>query len=378
MSTTDWSRPETDVFDQIRIALDEDSVAVLATVIAVEGSAYRRPGAKMLLWPDGGGVGSITASCLEDEVRALTADVVSDGAPRVETWDLTGDDDVWGLGIGCNGVITVLLEPLDESYRPVVNARSAREAVGVATVVGGDTDASVGERAYYRPNEGFTDETFSEMLRGELADPTRELVASGNAGTLTIDSPEGRVEVYVEGVRPPPELVVFGSGHDVDPVVELAKLVDFRVTVVSFRGGRANADRFPRADAVISASPREVGEIREWDTDTYAVVMSHNFLDDRLALEQLLETPIQYIGLMGPRKRFVEMRDVFAEEGRSFTEDERERIHTPIGLSLGGDAPYQTAFSIVAELLAVVHDRTPQHLTQREGQIHDRVDVTPD
>ncbi|MDF9748293.1 XdhC family protein [Natrinema salsiterrestre] len=378
MSTSDWSLPETDVFDRIRTTLDDETAAVLATVIAVDESAYRRPGAKMLIRPDGGGAGSITAGCLEDEVRALAADVLADGSPRVETWDLTGDDDVWGLGIGCNGVITVLLERLDESYRPVVDARRASNPIGVATVVSDETeiDIAVGNRTYYAPDDGFADDTdFPAAVIDELEDPTRTLVATGKSETLTVETDAGRVEVFVDGVRPPPELVVFGSGHDVEPVVELANRVDFRVTVVSFRGGRADDDRFPRADGVVSASPREIPDLREWDTDTYAVVMSHNFLDDRLALEQLLETPTEYIGLMGPQKRFEEMCEDFAEENRPITDAELERIYTPIGLSLGGDAPYQIALSIVAEVLAVANERTPQHLSRRGGPIHDRAET---
>jgi xanthine dehydrogenase accessory factor len=379
MSQSEWSIPETDVFDRIRMTLETGSEAVLATVTAVEGSAYRRPGAKMLLDPDGGGAGSITAGCLEDEVRALAADVLEEGTPRVETWDLTGDDDVWGLGVGCNGVITVLLEPLGESYRPVVEARLAGEPIGVATVVGTDgNDVALGDRAYYRPGEGFGEGGLPGAVLSGLSEPTETLVADGKGETLSVETDEATIEVFVEGVRPPPELVVFGSGHDVGPVVELAKLVDFRVTVVPFRGGHADSGRFPGADEVVSTSPRDVGDLREWDEDAYAVIMSHNFLDDRIALEALLETPVPYIGLMGPKKRFEEMTEDFAEEGRTFSEAEIERIYTPIGLSLGGDTPYQIAYSIVGELLAVAHDRTPEHLSRREGPIHDRVELTSD
>jgi xanthine dehydrogenase accessory factor len=379
MSTNDWSVPETDVFDRIRTTLDDGSTAVLATVTAVEGSAYRRPGAKMLLDPEGGGVGSITAGCLEDEVRELAADVLAEGSPRVETWDLTGDDDVWGLGVGCNGVITVLLEPLEASYRPVVDAHEAGEPIGVATVVGteGDTTA-LGTRAYYRPGEGFVEGDLPDAVLDELEGVAETLVTEGEGETIAVDTTDGTVELFVEGVRPPPELVVFGSGHDVVPVVELAKLVDFRVTVVPFRGGHADSGRFPRADEVTAASPRDVADLREWDADTYAVIMSHNFLDDRIALEGLLETSVPYIGLMGPRKRFEEIREEFAEEDRTFTKGELDRIYTPIGLSLGGDTPYQIAYSIVAELLAVSNDRTPEHLSRRDGHIHDRVELTTD
>jgi len=388
MSASDWSVPETDVFDRIRTTIDAGSPAVLATVTAVEGSAYRRPGAKMLLDPDGGGAGSITAGCLEDEVRALAADVLEAGSPRVETWDLTGEDDVWGLGVGCNGVITVLLEPLDESYRPVVEARLAGEPIGVATVVGSEgTGAALGSRAYYRPGEGFEGDGglggeeaagIPATVLDELAGPAETLVADGKGETLAVETDGGTVEVFVEGVRPPPELIVFGSGHDVGPVVELAKLVDFRVTVVPFRGGHADSGRFPGADEVTSASPRDVADLREWDADTYAVVMSHNFLDDRIALEELLETPVEYIGLMGPKKRFEEMREEFAAEGRTFTDAELERVYTPIGLNLGGDTPYQIAQSIVAEVQAVAHDRRPGHLSRQDGPIHDRVELATD
>ena len=373
MTTNDWSVPETDLFDRLRTAIETDADAVIATVVAVEGSAYRRPGAKMLVDADRGGAGSITAGCLEDEVRALAVDVLDAGEPHVETWDLTGDDDVWGRGVGCNGVITVLLEPVDDSYAPVVAATGNGEDVGVATVVGGDPPT--GDRSVYRPGAGF-DGDLPAWLTDRLDAPLSALVDDGGSETVTVEADEGTAEVFLDGIRAPPDLVVFGSGHDVGPVVELAKLVDFRVTVVPFRGAQAGRERFPHADDVVSASPRDVADLREWDDDTYAVVMSHNFVDDRFTLAELLETPIPYIGLMGPRKRFEEMREEFAEEGVEFSREQLDRIYTPIGLNLGGDAPYQIAYSIVAELLAVANDRTPQHLDERAGPIHDRPSVT--
>ena len=381
MSRNEWSTPKTEVFERIHEALDGADDAVLATVVDVEGSAYRRPGAKMLLWPSGGGVGSITAGCLEDEVRALATDVLERGEPRIESWDLTGDDDVWGLGVGCNGVITVLLEPLGETYRPVVDAYRAGDPIGVVTRLGGERDAAataaVGQRAHYRPDSGFVTDgsDIPEAALEALSDRAARLVADGGSETLRVDLPEGSIEVFVDGVRPPPELVAFGSGHDLAPLVELAKRVDFRVTVVPFRGGRADSGDFSAADEVVTASPRDVAELREWTADTYAVVATHNFVDDRITVEQLLETPVEYIGVMGPRKRFAEMCEDFEDEGRPISDSERERIYTPVGLDLGGDAPYQIAFSVVAEALAVANNRTPQHLSERSGPIHERTDL---
>ena len=376
MSTNDWSTPETNVFDRIAAAVERGDDAVLATVVDVEGSAYRRPGAKMLITPDGGGAGSITAGCLEDEVRELAVDVLERGEPRVETWDLMNDeDDVWGMGVGCNGVITVLLEPLGESYRPVTEAYDRGESVGVVTVLGGD-GPPVGARSVRRPGGGF-DGDLPEWLAEIVADEVDRLVAAGESDTVAVDGDDGRVELFVDGIEPPPELVVFGSGHDVGPVAELATLADFRVTVVSFRGLHADEERFAAADEVVSASPGEVADLREWDAETYAVVMTHNFVDDRLALEALLSTPVPYVGVMGPRKRFAEMRERFREEGREFDDAELERVYTPIGLNLGGDTPYRIACSIVTEVLAVAHDRSPGHLRDRDEPIHDRAETSP-
>ncbi|WP_246989697.1 XdhC family protein [Halorientalis marina] len=381
MTTDDWSVPETKVLKTISEILDGDQRAVLATVVAVEGSAYRRPGAKMIVADESDGVGSITAGCLEDEVLALADQVLSDGVPRIERFDLTGDDDVWGLGVGCNGVIDILLEPLDASYRPVVDAYENGNDMAVLTVLDGDGDVTRGNRAFAFPSGDGDDLAFDttgwpDSLLSALSDPTERLLASDASDSVTVDREDGAVEVFVDSVTAPPELVVFGSGHDVAPVTEMAKRVDFRVTVVTFRGATAGADRFPEADRVLSTSPATVGEALSFDADTYAVVMTHNFVDDRLALDELLSTPVEYVGLLGPRERFEEMRDDFAEEGRTFSDDELDRIYTPAGLNLGGGTPFHIAQSIVAEATAVHHDREPRHLKDRSGPIHDRVEVS--
>ncbi len=372
MSASEWSVPETEVLAAAAEMLESDREAVLATVIGVEGSAYRRPGAKMVLPEDGGGVGSITAGCLEDEVLALAQDVLASGTPRVETFDLTGDDDVWGLGVGCNGVITILLEPLDESYGPALDAHEAGNAIATCTVLDSEApDVTAGGRAYYR--EGFEAQTgeWPDWLTDALEEAAAALAGEGKAETLDFRG----VSVFVDGLAPPPELYVFGTGHDVGPVVELAKKADFRVTVVGFRGANAKRDRFPKADDVVSTSPADVREALDLHEDAYAVLMTHNFIDDRLALDELVKSSLEYVGLMGPRKRFEEMQEDFAEEGRSFSDAELEKIYTPAGLDLGGGTPYQIAFSIVSEVLTVHNDRTPRHLKAREGPIHDRLEL---
>ncbi|MFC7097102.1 XdhC family protein [Halobaculum marinum] len=390
MTAHTWSVPETEVVQSIRDHLDgragdpEGPPAVLATVVGVEGNAYRRPGAKMLLGADGEGVGAITAGCLEEDLASVAERIRETGTPEVVTYDLMDDDeDVWGLGVGCNGIIDVLLEPLTETYRPAVDAFETGHDVAVATVLdGGDGPLVRGDRAYYRPDDGTLrtpdgDPASDEWPAG-LAGPAGDLAGRGRGDTLVFDTDGTTVEVFVDGVAAPTDLVVFGTGHDVGPVTELAANNDFRVTVVGFRGAVDLAERFPAADRTVTTAPGRLADEVRLDDRTHAVVMTHNFVDDRIVVEALLDAGVAYVGLMGPRERFEEMLEAFADEGRQFSESELAPLYTPVGLDLGGGSPYQIAHSIVAEVLAVSNDRDPGHLKEREGPIHERVDVGDD
>lgn len=380
---TTWSVPRTDVMRAARRFLAEDRRGVLATIVGVEGSAYRRPGAKMIIPEEGEGIGHITAGCLEDVVQAIARDVLAEGEPRLETYDLMeDDDDVWGLGVGCNGIIDILLEPLDDSYAPAIEAFDSGGRIGVMTILGGDgADAirlSQGTRAYYDPRSDTVEgDEFPDEVVDTLREPAAKLAERGQADTLTVEVEAGEIRVFVDGIRAPPNLVVFGSGHDIGPIAELGARNDFRVTVVGFRGSVDLDVRFPDAAETVTTSPAQIRDDldHEFDDNTYAVVASHNFIDDRLAVDELLRTDVPYVGVMGPRKRFEEMLGAFRDEGREFTAAELERVYTPIGLDLGGGEPYQIATSIISEVLAVHNDREPKHLREREGHIHERVEA---
>jgi xanthine dehydrogenase accessory factor len=389
MSASNWSVPETEVLAAAREALASGRPAALATIIDVRGSAYRRPGAKMVVPEGGGGIGSITAGCLEDEVRSLAGEVLTEGTPRVETFDLMGDDDVWGLGVGCNGVIDILLEPLTEDYQSVLSAFESGTDIAVCTVLESDADEiQRGDRIHYAEEE-FTEMSgaWPDWLVNATREPAETLASRGTAETVTVENSASenredseteseRTTVFIDGIATPPELFVFGTGHDVGPVCELAKNTDFRVTVVGFRGASATEDRFPAADRILSTSPGRIREDLTFDENTYAVVMTHNFIDDRLTIDAILKTPVSYVGLMGPRERFEEMQEDFSDEDRTFSAEELQKLYTPAGLDLGGDTPYQIAHSIVSELLVVKNGRTPRHLEAREGPIHERVELS--
>ncbi len=386
MTDKKWSVPETEVVQRVHERLEAGGNDVLATVVDVEGNAYRRPGAKMLLDESGEGVGSITAGCLEDELLRTAESVREHGRPELVTYDLMEDDedDVWGLGVGCNGVIDVLLDPLNETYRPAVEAFAAGRDVAILTVLDEDGAFEHGDRAYYHPDTGaltLPDGTVAEGWPAALIDPAAELASRGRADVVEVPTDgngSGTVTVFIDGLAAPPELVVFGTGHDVGPVTELAALNDFRVTVVGFRGAVDLEERFPAVDRTVTTSPGTLEADLDVDDRTHAIVMTHNFVDDRLTVEALLDSPAPYVGLMGPTERFDRMAEEFEAEGRTLTDAELDRLYTPIGLDLGGGSPYQIAHSIVGEALAVYNDRQPRHLRERSGHIHDRIDVGAD
>jgi Xanthine and CO dehydrogenases maturation factor, XdhC/CoxF family len=165
---------------------------------------------------------------------------------------------------------------------------------------------------------------------------------------------------------------VLGSGNDVSPVVDLGSNSGFQTVVAGFRGASVAPDKFPRAQKVLTTNPISIGEAIEITPDTYTVVMSHNFVDDQLALAALLDSPTPYIGLMGPRERYEELAEALADEGRSIGPEDEARIYAPVGLDLGGGTPYQIALSIVGEVLAVNNDQSGSHLAVRDGPIHAR------
>ena len=366
-----WSATPLDVQERLVELRDADETAALATVVDVEGSAFRRPGAKMVLSPHGGHTGVITAGCLEGPVAELATAVHADGDTILRTFDMM-DDDEWGLGLGCNGIIDVFVEPVDASLDRALDALASGEPAGLVTVVESSAPAvEPGDRAALvdgdlRPVEARS--SLPEPMLEDVSAVVRDCAERGTTAIRESDLEDGTVRVFVDGVEPPPELLVFGGQPDSIPVVKLARDVGFRVNVATARGGLADPDRFPGAAEVLAVRPNDLDE--HVDEGTFVVVMSHNVVDDELAMASLAETDVPYVGLMGPRDRFEKLRDDLENDGVVLSEAFLERVGAPVGLDLGGDAPMEIALSIVSELLAVRNDRAGGRLRDRSGSIH--------
>ena len=376
-----WSVTDRDLYDTFRSLREADETAAVATVVGVEGSAYRRPGAKLAAPAGEDALGAITAGCLEGPVEDLAADARANGTATVETFDLM-DDEAWGLGLGCNGVIDVLVEPLDDSVDPLLTALASREPATVLTVVDSeDDDVPVGARTVVT-SDGTSEPSarvaLPEDALAALRDAARNARDAGSNATLPVERAGGDLHVFVDGVEPSSELLLFGAQNDVHAVARFASQAGFRVTVVSPRGARASAEDFPHAHRVVCKHPDELAETVVDDERTYAVLMSHNLVDDRLALESVLDdTTVPYVGLMGPPKRFDDLREDAQADGRTFRQAALDRVSTPVGLDLGDGSPTGIALSIVSEAVAVAGDADGGRLSQQSGPVHARSDPTP-
>ncbi len=365
----------TDVLAAIESLSAQGQKMALATIVAVRGSTYRRPGARLLVPEEGAPIGNISGGCLEGDVADMARLVMDEGTARLAGWDLTADDDaVWGLGLGCNGAIEVFIEPAEQAAQVAGALRTALEeerAISVVTVLESDRDTvSPGARIVVKPDgppEGTTGDPGIDATALEAA---LEQLALQRSEVRTIA--EG-VRAFVEVLEPPLRLLICGAGHDAIPMVRVAAGLGWSAIVVDDRPAFLTAERYPEAAGFVEVdAPENTAKLAPIDPQTCAVVMTHNFLRDKEYLRSLLTSPVAYIGMLGPAARTERLLMELRDEGVEITGSDRARIHGPAGLDLGSEAPEEIAHSIAAEIVAVRHERQGGFLKERPGPIHDR------
>ncbi len=352
--------------------------AILATVVRVSGSAYRGPGARMLLRRDGVGVGLVSGGCLEADLAERARAVDESETPRTVVYDLRSPDDViWGLGLGCSGEIRVLLERLDPAvdaaHLEFLRASLDRRTAGVMAVafsVTGTDRARVGDRWYLDADGTVLDARADEDATTGIVGAARSALRERRSRVATVACGAGSLEVLVEHVEPPIALFVFGAGADAAPLVHLATGLGWDVTVADPRPAVARPERFPGARRVVLFDPEQIGPdligsaVPGIDDRSASVVLTHNFLHDRRILEFLVDRGAPYIGLLGPRRRAQKL--IAAVEGAQLGGP----IHGPVGLDIGAETPSEIALSILAEIQARFAGRHGGFLRDRSDALH--------
>jgi xanthine dehydrogenase accessory factor len=350
--------------------------AALCTVVRVRGSAYRREGAKMLVLEDGSHVCMLSGGCLEPEVALAAQEVIAGGGSRVVRYDLS-EEVVWGLGIGCGGSVDILIEPLQDN--PLLEAWLdvlRRGELGVAaTVLISETEF---QRVLISADGTLTGVT-DPVVMGHTRHVALEMMAGlyPRSETRAIHTLRHTSDVFFDTSSPAPRLVIFGAGHDAVPLNARAAELGWSVTVVDTRVAFLNALRFPGATLVnpgihfsdhVTLNPRD-----------FCVVMNHHLERDASSLKFCLEMGAAYIGVLGPRARYLDLLERLQNQGFTPTAAQLEAVRNPIGLDIGAESPEEVALSVMAELVAVRRGFSGGLLNGRAGRIHEpRVQVASD
>jgi xanthine dehydrogenase accessory factor len=366
-----------DIAEELNRWVEQGRDFAVATVVAVGGSAPRRPGAALAVDADGTAIGSVSGGCVESAVYELCAQALTDGETVLERFGYS-DEDAFAIGLTCGGVIDVLVTPVRaaDPARPVlasaVAAAARGEAAAVARVVSGPAHL-LGRALLVRP-DGSREGGFGAHpeLDRTVAGEAAAFLDAGRTGTLGIGEQGSRcgapLTVLVESSVPPPRMIVFGAIDFASALVRIGKFLGHHVTVCDARPVFATRARFPEADEIVVEWPHRYLERTRVDGRTVLCVLTHDARFDVPLLRLALRLPVAYVGAMGSRRTHLDRNERLREVGVS--ELELARLHSPIGLDLGARTPEETALSIAAEIVARRRGGSGVFLTGAHTPIH--------
>jgi xanthine dehydrogenase accessory factor len=327
----------------------------------------------MLVGPGLEAVGSVSGGCVEGAVYELAESARDTGAPVLQRYGIS-DDDAYAVGLTCGGIIDVFVEQVGPQTFPELGAVAediaAGSPVAVATFISGD-DTRVGRRLVVRP-DSVSGSLGSARLDDAVRDDARGMLLQGSTGTVHY-GPDGErrgddIAVFVASYAPRPRMIVFGAIDFAAAVARIGSFLGYRVTVCDARPTFATAKRFPDADEVIVEWPHKYLARTETDPRTVVCVLTHDPKFDVPLLEVALRLPLAYIGAMGSRRTHEDRLARLRELGMS--QDELDRLHSPIGLDIGARTPEETAVSVAAEIISMRWGGTGTPLRAVGGPIH--------
>lgn len=352
----------------------KEKKAALATVVKVRGSSYRSPGARMLITEDGKWIGSISGGCLEGDALRKARKVMTEKNAMTVTYDTTEESNQnLGIGLGCNGVIDVLIEPLDSSSsdNPVsifAEFIKTDQPLAVATIF---SETNTAEKLIINENKIVTNKFSNPELTKIVFEDLKKVFNSHRSEAKKYFLGEEH-DIFLELVQPTLSVILFGGGFDARPVSQLAKSLGWEVSVTDECVAHIAPVFFPAADKLTLCDRKFIDRDFNITPYTACVLMSHNYEYDRDVLKKLLHSKTPYIGILGPRKRFDKMREEFLKDGIEMNNEILSRIHSPIGLDIGAEAPDEIAVSIIAEIQSKFSHRSGGFLKYRNGPIHQR------
>lgn len=345
----------------------------LAQVVRVEGSSYRREGARMIVFESGIFEGGISGGCLEGDALKRSQLAILKQEPSIITYDTSKELEI-GIGLGCNGIIDVLLTPVtsdSKNIRTLEKCVSHRRTHIIVTI----TASNIKEEAL-KLGGSFYYDTDKKVLEGMESNETKNFILrkidlvleEGKSRSYTYTSEEGELDFHIEFIPAQYHLAIYGDNYDVYPLLKLAELLDWEVSLV----GNIQKLKKEHLKQVKNIYPKHLPERPEIDKRTAVILMAHDFKTDVENLKKAIMSTAPYIASLGPKKRFEKIRNQFNEEGNSLSEKDLLRIHAPCGLEIGADSPEEIALSICSEIISSFTGKEGGMLRNKTNPIHDR------
>jgi len=350
----------------------------LATVVHVEGSSYRRPGARMLVTEDGNLTGAISGGCLEGDALRKALLVMTENRTMLVTYDTNDEDDAkFGMGLGCNGIIQVLIEPIDKEKdtNPAQLLKAVAEKRQQAVLV---TLFSLQDKKAKQPGtcllikEDNTTIIGSPELKEIVIADAETALASKSSSFKNYISANENLTAFIEFIQPAVSLIIIGAGNDTISLAGIAEILGWETTIVDGRANYAKADRFPSACQILVSKPEDVLQQIVIDEQTVFALMTHNYNYDMAMLKELVSRDVVYVGLLGPKKKLDRIINELKENGQELSATQLATIHGPVGLDIGAETSEEIALSIVAEIKAVLSKKEGRELKNIIETIHGR------
>jgi xanthine dehydrogenase accessory factor len=346
----------------------------LASVIHVEGSSYRRAGARMLVDDEGMMTGAISGGCLEGDALRKAQLVIAQQDPKLISYDTSDEEDMSiGVQLGCAGVIQVLFEPIAASQDPIALFRkllSKRQKAVLVTVYNPDKTQDQFGTCLLLEEDGKITSHVPVSLEKLITEDAEKVLQEQSSSYKQYQYQDSKLTAFLEFIPPPTSLIVIGAGNDAIPLVNIGSQLGWDVRVVDGRSTHARADRFQGACQVLVSKPELILNQVKIDEHTAFVLMTHNYNYDLAMLKALLQTAVAYIGVLGPKKKLDRMLDEIIASGTEMTDEITNRIFGPVGLEIGAETSEEIALSIIAEVKAVLSGKSGSSLRDKPGSIH--------
>lgn len=361
-------------------ASQQNKKSALVTVVHLEGSSYRRPGARMLVNDDGRITGAISGGCLEGDALKKALFAISEQKNTLFTYDTSKEDDSeMGIHLGCEGLIQVLFEKIDveKEDNPIQLLRKAialRQKAVVVTLfdLNDNQNRQYGTCLLLEENGTLSGKIPIPHIEDAVLKDLAEVMQNGESVFKQYQSDEVSVTAFFEFLHPPVSLVVLGAGNDAIPLMKFADVLGWDFRIVDRRPTHATQERYPTASQILVTNPDVALEQLSYDSRTFFVLVTHSYKCDYYMLRSLCAASVPYVGVLGPKKKLKRILEELEEEGIQLSGEKKATIFGPTGLDIGAETPEEIALSIIAEIQAVLTGTKGGMLTNKSEVIHSR------